>query len=319
MPDLPLVSIVTPSFNQADFLELTLRSVLEQDYPRIQYLVADGGSSDGSVAVIQRYAHKLAWWVSESDLGQADAVNKGFSRVQGEIIGWVNSDDLLLPGAVSAVVAAFDAHPEASMVFGDVVSIDERGQTINIMRYGQWGLDDLMTFHIIGQPGVFFRRSALEQAGGLDLSYHFLLDHQLWLRLAQTGEMHYLPQALAAARFHAAAKNIAQAARFGEEAYRIVAWMQTQPALAERYSRLNRRIWAGAHRFNARYLLDGGQAGAALKSYGRSLAADPPTALQEWHRMLYAGLSLVGLGRLKSLYYRLRAALRRKTNPEVYH
>jgi GT2 family glycosyltransferase len=281
--------------------------------------VADGSSTDGSVEVLERNADKLRWWVSEPDRGQADAVNKCLARVQGEIIGWVNSDDLLLPGAVSAVSAAFAANPRASMVFGDVNSIDERGQTINQMRYGAWGLDELMTFHIIGQPGVFFRRSALEQAGMLDLDYHFLLDHQLWLRLAQTGEMHYLPQALAAARFHAQAKNIAQAARFGEEAYRIVAWMQTQPALAERFARLNKRIWAGVHRFNARYLLDGGQPGAALKSYGRSLAAHPPTALQEWHRMVYAGLSLAGLGRLKPLYYRIRAALRRKTNPEVYH
>lgn len=319
MPDLPLVSIVTPSFKQADYLELTLRSVLEQDYPHIQYLVADGGSPDGSVEIIQRYAQRLAWWVSEPDRGQADAVNKCLARAQGEIIGWVNSDDLLLPGAVSAVVQVFASHPEASMVFGDVVSIDEHGETINLMRYGAWGLDELMTFHIIGQPGVFFRRSALEQAGGLDLDYHFLLDHQLWLRLAQTGEMHYLPQSLAAARFHAAAKNISQAAQFGEEAYRIVTWMQTQPNLLPRFHRLRRRIWAGAHRFNARYLLDGGQPGAALRSYGRSLAAHPPTALLEWHRMVYAALSLAGLGRLKPLYYRLRTAVRRKTNPEVYH
>lgn len=319
MPDSPLVSIVTPSFNQADFLDLTLRSVLGQDYPRIEYLVADGSSTDGSVEIIQRYAERLVWWVSEPDRGQADAVNKCLARVQGEIIGWVNSDDLLLPGVVSAVVQAFAAHPEASMVFGDVVSIDERGQTINQMHYGAWGLDELMTFHIIGQPGVFFRRSALQQAGGLDLDYHFLLDHQLWLRLAQTGEMHYLPQPLAVARYHAAAKNISHAARFGEEAYRIVAWMQTQPPLAERFARLNKRIWAGAHRFNARYLLDGGQPGAALKSYGRSLALHPQTALQEWHRMVYAVLCLIGLERLKPVYYRLRAAVRRMTNPEVYH
>ncbi len=319
MPELPLFSIITPSYNQAAFLELTLKSVLDQDYPNLEYLVADGASSDGSAEIIERYGSRLAWWVSEPDKGQAEAVNKGFARARGEYVGWVNSDDLLMPGALRRAAEALAANPALSMVFGDVISINERGETINVMRYGDWGLDDLMTFHIIGQPGVFFRRAALEQAGTLDLSYHFLLDHQLWLRLAQTGEMAYIPQPQAAARYHAQAKNIAQATRFGEEAYRIVAWMATQPKLAERLPGLRRKVWAGAHRFNGRYLLDGGQPGAALSSYMRSLTIHPPTALSEWHRMVYALLSLAGLGRLKTLFYRLRHAVRKWRNPEVYH
>ncbi len=319
MPDLPLFSIITPSFNQAGYLEETLKSVLEQDYPALEYLVVDGASTDGSVAVIERYASRLAWWVSEADSGQAEAVNKGFARARGEYVGWVNSDDLLMPGALQLAAQALADNPQLSMVFGDVISINERGETINIMRYGDWGLDELMTFHIIGQPGVFFRRAALEQAGYLDTSYHFLLDHHLWLRLAQTGKVAYLHQPLAKARFHAQAKNIAQAARFGEEAYRIVDWMGSQPALVERLPRLKRQVWAGAHRMNARYLLDGGQPAPALRSYFRALAAHPPTALAEWHRMSYALLSLLGLGGLKAHYYRLRHAARKSRHPEVYH
>lgn len=319
MSEQPLFSIITPSYNQAEFLEETLRSVLEQDYPNLEVLVADGGSKDGSVEIIRRYQHRLAWWVSEKDNGQAEAINKGFARARGEYVGWVNSDDLLMPGALRRAAEALAANPELSMVFGDVISIDEHGQTINVMRYGEWGLDELMTFHIIGQPGVFFRRAALEQAGYLDLNYHFLLDHQLWLRLAQKGGMAYIPEALAKARFHSQAKNVAQAARFGEEAYRIAEWMAVEPGLAERLPRLKRRVWAGAHRINARYLLDGGQPGTALKAYLRALAVHPPTALSEWHRMVYALLSLAGLGKLKPLFYRARHALRKRRNPEVYH
>ena len=303
---LPLVSIVTPSFNQAAYLEQTLCSVLEQDYPQVEYWVMDGGSTDGSQEIIEKYAPRLAGWVSEVDRGQADAINKGFARATGEFIGWLNSDDLYLPGAIQTAVQALQADPSLAMVYGDVRSIDSAGKVFNVMRYGEWGLADLMAFNIIGQPGVFMRRSALEQAGYLDLNFHFLLDHQLWLRLAQQGGMQHIPQELAAARFHADAKNVAQAARFGQEAYAILDWMQTQPGLQPLFAGNQRRIQAGAHRINARYLLDGGQPGPALRAYWKSLLQHPPTALREGHRMLYAALALLGLGRLKNIYYRLR-------------
>ncbi len=303
----PLFSIVTPSYNQAAYLEQTLRSVLEQDYPAVEYLVADGASTDGSVEVISRYAARLAWWVSEPDGGQAEAINKGFARARGEYIAWLNSDDLYLPGALSAAARAFEEHPEAGLVFGDVVSIDAAGQAFNVMTFGPRSLEDLLCFNIISQPGVFLRRSLLERAGLLDPSYHYLLDHHLWLRAAALAPALYLPQRMAAARFHPAAKNVAQAAAFGREAYRIVAWMPTQPALAEPFRRLERRIWAGAYRFDARYLQDGGQHRAALAAYLRSLAAHPPTALAEWRRMLYAFAGLfINPERFKQNYLEAR-------------
>ncbi len=303
---LPLVSIVTPSFNQAAYLEQTLLSVLEQDYPQIEYWVMDGGSTDGSPAIIRKYAPRLSGWVSEKDSGQADAINKGFARSTGEFVAWLNSDDLYLPCVIQTAVEALQADPSLAMVYGDVRSIDSTGKVFNVMRYGEWGLVDLMAFNIIGQPGVFMRRSALEQAGFLDLNFHFLLDHQLWLRLAQQGGIQHIPQELAAARFHADAKNVAQAARFGQEAYAILEWMQNQPTLQALYATQKRRIQAGAHRINARYLLDGGQAAPALRAYWRSLLQHPPTALREGHRMVYAALALLGLGRLKNIYYRMR-------------
>jgi len=322
MPDLPRLSIVTPSYNQAAFLEQTICSVLDQGYPNLEYIVVDGASTDSSVDIIRKYAHRLAWWVSEPDLGQAEAINKGFARATGEIVGWVNSDDLYLSGSFERAAAAFRAFPEAGMVFGDVLAIDGAGCTLNVMRYGNWGLEDLMAFSIIGQPGVFMRRACLEQArvGGqyLDTRFHYLLDHHLWLRIAMRAPMHYIPELLAAGRFHEEAKNVAQAARFGQEAYQVVDWMQAQPELAERFSRLSPRVWAGVHRYNARYLLDGNQPGPALKSYWLSFKARPQTALVEWHRMVYAFLCFLGLGRVKPAYFRLRRFLRRKKEPELY-
>jgi glycosyltransferase involved in cell wall biosynthesis len=302
----PLVTIVTPSFNQAQFLELTLRSVLDQAYPVLEYLVIDGGSTDGSVEIIQRYANRLAGWVSEKDSGQAEGINKGLARANGEIVAWLNSDDVYLPGAIAAAVQAFEANPRLGLVFSDVQAIDQAGQVTNVMRYGDWGLDELMTFHIIGQPGVFMRRSALISAGLLDPSYHFLLDHQLWLRLAQLAPMQHIPGVWAQGRFHPAAKNVAQASRFGEEAYRIVDWMHTQPNLAERLQRLDKQVRAGACRMDARYLLDGGLPRESLRAYWNSLKSDAPTALVEWRRMVFAVLSLAGMGGLKSTYLNLR-------------
>jgi glycosyltransferase involved in cell wall biosynthesis len=116
MSTIPRVTIVTPSFNQAGFLEETIRSVLSQEYPNLEYFIIDGGSTDGSVELIQRYANRLAGWVSEKDRGQADAINKGFSRATGEVIAWLNSDDIYCPGAIHAAVSALQAHPEYGMV-----------------------------------------------------------------------------------------------------------------------------------------------------------------------------------------------------------
>jgi glycosyltransferase involved in cell wall biosynthesis len=311
MTKLPLVTVITPSFNQAEYLEGTIQSVLSQGYPNLEYLIVDGGSTDGSQAIIQKYASRLAGWICEPDRGQADGVNKGLALAHGDIIGWVNSDDLYLPGAIQGALEAFQAHPEAGMVYSNVRAIDGQGRTTNLMRYGDWGLEDLMTFHIIGQPGVLMHHEALKKAGYLDLNYHYMLDHHLWLRLAQVAPMVHVDSVWAAGRFHEAAKNVAQAARFGQEAYAIAEWMKAQPSLASRYARLEKRIWAGAHRMNARYLLDGGQPKAALQAYGKSLKAHPPTALSEAHRMLYAALSLVGLSGLKPVYLKLRQWVKR--------
>ncbi len=307
----PLVTIITPSFNQAQFLEATINSVLNQHYPNLEYMVLDGGSSDGSVEILKRYDTQLAWWVSEPDNGQADAFNKGLARAKGKYIGWLNSDDLYLSGSLQSAIQLLEDNPEVAFVFGNVQAIDASGNVTNIMRYEDWQLEDLMCFNIIGQPGVFMRRDLLQKVGGLDPSYHFLLDHHLWLRLALQGQMLFSSQTWSAARFHVAAKNVSQAALFGEEAFRIVEWMENDPAFSDLFLENQKKIYAGAHRMNARYLLDGGKNRAALKSYWQGLRCHFSTVIPEWHRMVFALLGMVGLGELKHVYLRLRFLVKR--------
>lgn len=301
-----LVSIVTPSYNQADYLDETIRSILEQDYPSVEYLVIDGGSTDGSVDMIKKYANRLAYWVSEKDSGQAEAINKGLRRAKGEILAWLNSDDYYLPGAISAAVRCFEENPDVGMVYADMLAVDGDGQAINVLKYKQLSLEDLLCFQIIGQPSVFFRRSAFEKAGLLETTFHFMLDHHLWIRIAQQGRILHVPQVWSAARYHPQAKNRARAAEFGLEAFRVLDWAKSQPGLAEAISGVERRAHASAHRYNARYLLDGGQPASALGSWFRALFLHPPTALARLNLFVSAVLNLTGLGRLRDLILQRR-------------
>jgi len=299
----PLVSVVTPSFNQARFLRDTIRSVIEQDYPNIEYLIVDGGSTDSSVEIIQEYAGRVAWWVSEKDKGQAEAINRGMARANGEIVAWLNSDDLYLPGAVNQAVIALQENPQAGMVFGNAITIDVEGRLLNLLAFPDWGLKDFIGFRIICQPAVFMRRALYEQVRGLDLDYHYMLDHHLWIRLAGLAPVKHITTIWAAARHHAAAKNVAQAEGFGRETMRLLAWMQTQAELVPLIEKNKRQVLAGAHRLNARYLLDGSRPGPALKAYGRALKFDPVYTLHHWHRMVYAFLSLMGIKGLERWYF----------------
>jgi glycosyltransferase involved in cell wall biosynthesis len=298
MSSLPLVSIVTPSYNQAQFLEQTILSVLGQDYPAIEYIIVDGGSSDGSLEIIQRYADSLAWWVSEPDSGQAEAINKGLQRSRGEIVAWLNSDDLYLPGSISQVVDVFVKDSSLGMVYGDAITIDAGGRPLGRFSFGDWSLPDLIGFRIICQPAVFMRRSVLEKAGYLDRSLHFMLDHQLWIRMARLAPVQHVPAEndngltpvrglWAAARHHPGAKNISQASGFGRETLQILNWMETEPELASLISQNRRHVLAGAYRLNARYLLDDKLYGQALISYLRAFINWPSFTLKHAHRFFY--------------------------------
>jgi glycosyltransferase involved in cell wall biosynthesis len=311
MKNKPLISIITPSYNQSDYLEMAMLSVLNQDYPNLEYILVDGNSTDGSQEIIMKYADRLAWWVSENDKGQADAFNKGLMHAGGKYIGWLNSDDLYLDGVVSEAIEMLESNPELAFVFGDVQSINEKDEITNIMKYGHWGLVDLMQFKMIGQPAVFMRKDLLVSSGGLETSYHFLLDHHLWLRLASNAQIKYSNKLWEAARFHATAKNVAHDGEFGKEAYRLVEWMEKNPDLNQIFLTNHKKILAGAHRMNARYLLDGGQYSKAVNVYWQGMKLDFLTILPEWHRMLYAIFAPIGVYKFKDLYLKMRYWVKR--------
>ena len=206
--DKPLVSIVTPSYNQDKFLEETICSVLGQDCPRLEYIIVDGGSTDGSKAIIQRYSDRLAWWVSEPDRGQTDAINKGFARARGEILAWLNSDDTYLPGAVSEAVAFLSSNPEIGMVYGDANLTDETGKVIGKFPARQTDYRRLMRGYVhVPQQSAFFRAHLWHQVGPLDPTFHDAMDYDLWVRLSQISPICYTPRLWANFRLHGSSKT----------------------------------------------------------------------------------------------------------------
>jgi len=214
----PTVSIVTPSFNQMQFLEQTIRSVLNQSYDNIEYVVIDGGSTDGSVDVLGRYSHKLTYWVSEPDQGPADACNKGFQHTNGEILGYLNSDDVLLPHAVETVVRVFMAKPSVDVVYGDVYIIDENNRVLQKMfsasffnpyLYVLGGFD-------IAQQATFWHRSLFESVGEFNPRNKTCWDAELWVDMALQGaKFRHVNQFLAGFRHHPA--SISMSGRLASE------------------------------------------------------------------------------------------------------
>ena len=163
----PLVTIVTPSYNQASFLEATMRSVLEQDYAHIEYIVIDGGSTDGSVDIIKKYTDRLAYWSSEKDRGQTDAINKGFAHATGEILAWINSDDTYEPGAIREAVGWMQQHAEMGLVYGDANFIDDDGKVIGRFPAAQTDYRRLRRGYVhIPQQAAFFRRDLWQKEIG---------------------------------------------------------------------------------------------------------------------------------------------------------
>ena len=218
----PLVSIVTPSYNQGRFLEETIQSVISQDYPRLEYLIIDGGSTDQSLEIIQRYQDSLAWWVSEPDQGQTDAINKGFARAQGDILAWLNSDDTYLDGAVAEAVDYLTSHPETGMVYGDANLVDETGRIIGRFPARQTDYRRLRRGYVhIPQQAAFFRGELWRQVGPLDPSFYFAMDYDLWVRLAKVSSLQYQPKLWANFRLHGSGKSVASDDRCYPEMLRV--------------------------------------------------------------------------------------------------
>jgi glycosyltransferase involved in cell wall biosynthesis len=205
----PLVSIIIPSYNQARFLEFTIQSILEQDYPNFEIIVVDGGSTDGSVEIIKRYADRFAWWVSEKDKGHADALNKGFARAKGEIIAWLNSDDTYYPGAIADAVRVLQENPDVGLVYADADLTDEEGKIIGRFASRQTDYKKLLRASVhIPQATTFFRADLYRQVGELSLSLFFAFDYDLWVRLSKVSRLLYVPHLWATFRLHDEGKSV---------------------------------------------------------------------------------------------------------------
>jgi len=205
------ISVITPSFQQGRFIERTIQSVLSQSNNGIgrdiEYFVIDGGSKDGTLAILQQYEHSLTW-ISEPDEGQAHAVNKGLALSTGEIIAWINSDDIYYPHAFSQVVSYFEENSEVCVAYGQADWIDEADNVIGAYPVRPWDYGELKKECYLCQPAVFFRRSMVERFGSLESELHYCMDYELWLRYGQKVQFSYLPTKLAGSRMYATNKTM---------------------------------------------------------------------------------------------------------------
>jgi glycosyltransferase involved in cell wall biosynthesis len=216
------VSIVTPSFNSAPFLRECIESVLAQDYPEIEYIVMDGGSTDETPAILDRYRDRIARIHAAADFGQAQAINRGLSGSAGEIVAFLNADDAYLPGAVREAVRAFAAHPGAAVVYGNAYHVTEDGTIVAAYPTRDFDRAALARGCYICQPAAFVRREAFERAGAMNPSLHYVLDYDLWLRLAAFGPFARIESFLAKSRVHAGSKSVSNRTAFYREAFSML-------------------------------------------------------------------------------------------------
>jgi len=282
MESAPKITVVTPSYNQASFLEETIRSVLGQDYPALEYMVIDGGSTDGSPAIIERYSDRLAYWVSEPDRGQAHAINKGFRRATGDIVAWINSDDVYLPGALHAVGKAFQTDPTCRWISGGCSYFGSEDAVGWQPARTICGVAPWIVSNRIAQPATFWRRDLLNDHGYLDEDLRYCLDYEYWLRLVLAGERcKALSFPVAAFRFHPSSKTVYESADFAREQERVVSHYAAQVPVQE-VERMRAEIHAAEMRDHfwvelsrAIDLRRNGRGSEAWRVLGRAIAAYP--------------------------------------------
>ncbi|MDX6478292.1 MAG: hypothetical protein QOG29_879 [Gaiellaceae bacterium] len=272
----PLVSIVTTSYNQGRFLEETIRSVLEQDYEPIEYIVVDDGSTDDSVEIIRRYADRLAWWTAQENAGQARALNVGFEHARGDLLGFLSSDDLLLPGATSRLVAEFQRDPELALAYGGAVNIDAESKPFRTVRSGDWDIGYMARTArlLVPQPASLWSRRGWELVGPFNERAWSWFDAELYFRLSTVGGVARIDAPLAAFRLHPESKQMSRHEQMAEESVRFADefWGGDLPPELRRYSRAGR---AGQYRRAALAYQAAGQIAPARRLFLRSLLLSP--------------------------------------------
>lgn len=293
MKEYPKVSVVTPSYNSAEYIEQTILSVLSQNYPNLEHLVMDGGSKDGTRAILEKYPHLT--WVSEPDKGQSDALNKGFKKADGAYIGWLNADDLYEPGMLHEAVQYLEDHPEIDMLYTDLHIIDEQGERIGFTAGKPFDIMELLVSNPVKQPTLLMRQRVMQTLGGLDEKYHYVMDREFWLRMGLKGfRVVYLPgKTFASFRLCQGTKTFEHTPRFREEwiaiiekAYANEPWFKEIPqqakqaALNKNYAALSLALMNEA--YNNRSRLKG------LKHAMGAWKADPSLAANRgfWNQMI---------------------------------
>jgi GT2 family glycosyltransferase len=285
MPDgspWPRLSIVTPSYNQGQFIEETIRSVLLQGYRELEYTIIDGGSTDDSLSVIRKYEPWLAYWTSEPDDGQSDAINKGFGRATGEIVAWLNSDDLYRPGALSATARFYGKYPRTDLTYGAYVLVDQNGRQTRRLQAPRFDMARLTLWNYIPQPTVFMRRQVLDRIGYLDRSLHYVMDYDYWLRAAIFGlRIERITRYIANFREHGTSKSVSHETRFWVETAQVFDRMFGQRELPAELHQIERRArahlhWNTALCFQRAGLRSEAQAHAArsVDTYGLTMTAE---------------------------------------------
>ncbi len=313
--DRPLVSVVTPTFNQAEFLRDTLESVLTQDYPNIEYLVLDDGSTDETPGILSEYTGRLEW-ESQANMGQTPTINKGWERSHGDIITWLNSDDTFLPGAVGKAVNYFQQHPNIDIVFGDSLFTSADGSPIEPSK-PQAGFDYSRfvaeCHNPIPQPSAFIRRSVIENIGLLDPGYYYFMDWDFWLRAGLDHSIAYFPELLSTYRLHEASKTVAQAVKAAPELEYMYRKFFALPNLREEIRCLEREAMMNMFFTSAEYYLQGGSRRAARRMAIKTLQTYPGAFLRPVvvHKFLYCFLADRPLYQgSRDTYYRAREILR---------
>lgn len=307
----PRVTIVTPSFNQARFLEQTILSVIGQDYPNIEYIIIDGGSTDGSVDIILRHADSLAYWESKPDKGQTHAINKGWRRATGEYLWWLNSDDALPENAIRTAVDFLMSHPEVDLVYGDQYLIDEEGKMLRRHNYRDFDFNAFILYwHDISQAGALARRRVLDRIGFLDEGKHFLMDRDYWLRLALAGgKIAHLAEPMAYFRVYPMSKTQTGSSKSVSERYEVTNLVLQTPDLPHMLDRSRGQIWCNTHLGCSRVYMKCGEYVQALGETWLAFRSHPASVIRvtAWSNLF---LSLIGILLGQRLVERMRAAVR---------